>query len=50
MMNRLFDSCTPDSSYPTTDGDNPPKKQWRLLAENYSAARRALFAAKAQLA
>ena len=49
MMNRLFDSCTPDSSDPTTDGDNQTKKQWRLLVENYSVSRRALFTAKAQL-
>ena len=52
MTHRSNDSCTKDSSDPVTDGffdDNPPKKQWRLLVKNYSAAWRAQFAAKAQL-
>ena len=50
IMNRLNDSCTPDASDPITEGDNPSHKRWHLLIENYGAARRALFAAKVQLA
>jgi hypothetical protein len=53
MMNRPYDSCTPNSSDPTTDGftnDDPFPKRWRLIGENYSAARRALYAARAHLA
>lgn len=52
MIDRPFDSCTPDSSDPTTDGftnDDPLPKRWRLFRENFGAARRALYAAKAQL-
>jgi hypothetical protein len=52
MTNRPYDSCTPNSSDPTTDGftnDDPPPKLWHLIGEDFSAARRALYAAKAQL-
>jgi hypothetical protein len=52
MTGRPGDTCTPDPSGPMTDGltnDDPPPKQWRLMGEDYSAARRALYAARAQL-
>ena len=52
MTNRPYDTCTPNPSDPMTDGlknDDQPLKQWHLKDENYSAARRALYAAKAQL-
>ncbi|MCX5844276.1 MAG: hypothetical protein NT022_11145 [Deltaproteobacteria bacterium] len=52
MANRPYDSCIPSPSGPMTDGltnDDPPPKRWCLIGENYSAARRALYAAKAQL-
>jgi len=52
MTDRYYDTGTPDPSDPMTDGrtnDNPPMKRWHLIGENYSAARRALYAARAQL-
>ena len=30
--------------------EDPPEKEWRLKSEDYSAARRALYAARLQLA
>jgi hypothetical protein len=53
MTNRQCDTCTPYPSDLMTDGltnDDPPQKRWGLKCENYSAARRALYAARAQLA
>jgi len=52
MIKRLYDSCTFQPSDPTKEGfanDNPPEKRWYLMGENYNAARRALYAARAQL-
>jgi len=52
MTINLNDSGTPYPSDPTTDGlteDDPPLQRWHLKGENYSAARRALYAAKAQM-
>jgi len=42
------DPMTPDPMTECLTND-PPPGQWRLKYENYSAARRALFAARAQL-
>jgi len=53
MTNRNCDTCTPFPSDQTTDGltkDEPPPKEWRLKCEDYGAARRALYAARRQLA
>jgi hypothetical protein len=53
MMNRLRSTCTPYPSNQMTDGltnDDPPPKEWRMKREDYSAARRALYAARMQLA
>jgi hypothetical protein len=52
MINRLRDTCTPYPSDQMTDGrtdDDTPQKKWYLKTENYSAARRALYAARMQL-
>ena len=47
-----YDPCNPDPSFSIIDGwtnDDPHLHRWRLKNENESAARRALYAAKAQL-
>jgi hypothetical protein len=52
MTQRLYDSCIPSPTETVTDGftnDDPPPKRWYLMGENFSAARRALYAARAQL-
>ena len=51
MIKRLYDSCTfelPGKDTEISANDNPPEKQWRVMGENNKAARRALYAAKAQ--
>jgi hypothetical protein len=53
MTIRLRDNCTPYSSDQMTDdltNEDPPPQKWRLKKEDYSAARRALYAARMQLA
>jgi hypothetical protein len=52
MTDRAHDTCTSDSINPMTDGminNDPPLKRWYLKSENHSAARRALYTARAQL-
>jgi len=52
MTERPGNTYIPDSSDPSTDGlenDDPFLKRWHVMCENYSAARRALYAARAQL-
>jgi hypothetical protein len=52
MTDRLDDTTTPDHSDPLAGGMTkgyPPPEQWYLMGENYSAARRALYTARAQL-
>ncbi len=52
MADRANDPCTADPFNPMTDGminNDPPPKRWRLIGENHSAARRALYTARAQL-
>jgi len=52
MTEKPCDTYAPDPSDPMTTiltNDDPYPKRWHLIGENYSAARRALYAAKAQL-
>jgi hypothetical protein len=52
MTQRLYDSCILAPIDLTTDcstKNGPAPNRWRLKVEDYSAARRALYAAKAQL-
>ena len=52
MINRLRSTCTPYPSDQMTDSltnDDPPPKEWHVKSEDYSAARRALYAARMQL-
>jgi hypothetical protein len=52
MTNRLRSTCTPYPSDQMTDSltnDDPPPKEWHVKSEDYSAARRALYAARMQL-
>jgi len=51
-MTRPCDTCNLNPSDLMTDGlttDDPPQKKWRLEYEDYRAARRALYAARAQI-
>jgi hypothetical protein len=53
MKDRLRKTCTPYPSDQMTEdltNDDPPQIEWRLKSEDYSAARRALYAARMQLA
>jgi hypothetical protein len=53
MKDRLRKTCTPYPSDQRTEdltNDDTPRKEWRLNSEDYSAARRALYAARMQLA
>ena len=53
MMNRLRSTCAPYPPDQMTNGltnDDPPQKEWHLKSEDYSAARRALYASRMQLA
>jgi|WetSurMetagenome_2_1015567.scaffolds.fasta_scaffold511791_1 hypothetical protein len=53
MTIRLRENCTPYSSDQMTDDltkEDPPPPKWRLKREDYNAARRALYAARIQLA
>jgi hypothetical protein len=52
MINRLRSTCSPYPSDQMTDSltnDDPPPKEWHVKSEDYSAARRALYAARMQL-
>jgi hypothetical protein len=51
MINRLRSTCTPYPSDQMTSltNDDPPPKEWYVKSEDYSAARRALYAARMQL-
>jgi hypothetical protein len=52
MTDRTYESGNPSSLVTTTDTlitEDPPPKRWLLTGENYGAARRALFAARAQM-
>jgi hypothetical protein len=52
MIKRLYDSCTfehPGKDTEISADDTSPEKQWRVMGENIKAARRALYAARAQL-
>jgi len=40
---------SPDPMPDRRSDEDPPLQRWRVLVENYSAARRALYAARAQL-
>jgi hypothetical protein len=48
MTDKTCNNGNPSSSDLTKE--DPPPKRWRLAGENYGAARRALFAARAQMA
>jgi hypothetical protein len=53
MNIRLRETCTPCPSDQMTESltnEDPPCKKWRLKSEDHGAARRALYAARMQLA
>jgi hypothetical protein len=53
MIKKPRDTSTPYPSDQRTEcliDEDPPQKEWSLKSENYSAARRALYAARLQLA
>jgi hypothetical protein len=53
MIKKPCDTSTPYPSDERTEyltNDDPPQKEWSLKSEDYSAARRALYAARVQLA
>jgi len=52
MTDRLDDASNPDPSDPMAGGNTngyPLPERWHVKGENYSAARRALYTARAQL-